>query len=109
MGDFVFRYWIEALFGTIVAILTCMCKKLADKSRMEKQKYEALERGLMALLHGQIIRSYHFCMSNGWIDVDDLATFISMCEEYTNLGGNGAVNHLKENVKGLPIRESYSK
>lgn len=106
--NFIQRYWIEVMFGAIVAILTWICKKFSNRIKYEKLKYDSLERGLKALLHGQIVRSYHFCMHNGWIDVDDLATFLNMCEEYSNLGGNGAVLHLKESVKKLPIKETYA-
>ncbi len=104
--DFIAKYWIEAAFGAIVAILTWLCKKLADRVKYEKQKYEALEKGLMALLRERIVQSYHWHMGHGWIETDDLAAFLDLCDQHHNLGGNGTAARLRADVEKLPVKDA---
>ena len=53
MWDWIGKYWLEALFGTIIAGLSAAYAHLAKRFKAEKKKNEAIEDGLRGLLQVQ--------------------------------------------------------
>ena len=105
MWDFVVKYWLEFLFGLIVAGLGWGYRNLAKRFRAEREKNEAIENGLRDILRIQILDSYDKCVENGRkITVSRKDAIDSAYKSYHALGGNGTITKLVEEVKRLPTR-----
>ena len=65
MWEWVGKYWLEALFGLIVAGLSAGYARLAKKLQKERAKNVAIENGLKGILRIQIIDTYDKCVANG--------------------------------------------
>ncbi len=99
MIDFIFRYWIEVLFGLAIAGLSYLYKKL--EKRYKEQ--EAIKDGLVAILHDRLCQSCLYFMSKDEIGLTELKNIERMYNAYHNLGGNGTGTELYERVKELKI------
>ena len=59
MAEFIIRYWLEALFGVILAILGLMYGYLTKKFKKLFQEYAAIKLGNVAMLRDRIIQEYN--------------------------------------------------
>jgi len=87
MWDFVLKYWLEVLFGVVVAGLSAAYARLAAKFRKEKAKNKAIEQGLRGILRIQILDTYEKCVADGnHISVSRKDAVVSIYQSYTALG-----------------------
>lgn len=63
--EFVVKYWMQEVFGLIVLGLSVGYARLAKKFKKERQKNQAMETGMSAMLRLQIIDTYEKCVANG--------------------------------------------
>lgn len=64
MPEWITKYWIQWVFGLIVAGLSAGYARLAKKLKKERAKNIAIENGLKGILRIQIIDTYDKCVSN---------------------------------------------
>lgn len=100
MLEFIIKYWLEFLFGLVIAILTYLIKKISNLHKKEK----AIENGVQALLRNELIRRYREYETKGEITILDKENIEHLFEEYKNLGGNGTVAKMYEEMLELPIK-----
>ena len=100
MVEFIIKYWVEFLFGVVVSILTYLMKKIATLHNKEK----AIENGVQALLRNELIRRYREYETKGEITILDKENIEHLFKEYKNLGGNGTVAQMYEEMLELPIK-----
>ena len=100
MVEFIIKYWVEFLFGLIVSILTYLIKKIATLHNKEK----SIENGVQALLRNELIRRYREYEIKGEITILDKENIEHLFTEYKNLGGNGTVAQMYEEMLELPIK-----
>lgn len=109
MLEWIARYWLEVLFSCITGFLFFCIKKLYDnqKSSEQRQKLmqEANNKGTEALLRDRLFAAYNHYYERGWITVHGLESVNRMYEAYHNLGGNGTVSRLVEQLRELPVRD----
>lgn len=87
MWDFILKYWLEFVFGLIVAGLTTAYGRLEKKFKAEKKKNAAIETGLRGILRIQILDSYDRCIANGRkISVSRKDAIVSIYQSYCALG-----------------------
>lgn len=101
MVEFVVKYWLQCLFGTVTAGLAWGYKKLA--ARIKEQ--DAVKDGVLAILHDRLFQAGRFYISQGHIALDELKNIEYLYNSYHNLGGNGTGTEIWERIKSLPIRE----
>ena len=91
MWDFILKYWLEFLFGVIVAALSASYASLVRKFRAERKKNAAIENGLRGILRIQILDTYDRCVADGrTISVSRKDAIVSIYQSYIALGdGNG--------------------
>lgn len=65
MWDFIVKYWLEFVFGLIVASLSAAYAHLAKKFKAERAKNLAIENGLKGILRIEILDTYDKCVANG--------------------------------------------
>ena len=87
MWDFIVRYWLEFVFGIIVAGLSGAYAHLAKKFKAERAKNAAIENGLRGILRIQILDTYERCVANGnKISISRKDAVVSIYQSYVALG-----------------------
>ena len=104
MPDWITKYWIEWIFGILCAGLMLAYTKLADKVKRETREREALQNGMRALLRRQIIEDCRRVIAAGSVDPETRDTILDMYGSYADLGGNGTVTHIKDEMMALPTK-----
>ena len=87
MWEFVAKYWMEVIFGLIVAGLSAAYGRLEKKFKAEKAKNAAIESGLRGILRIQILDTYDRCVDNGRkISISRKDAIVSIYQSYCALG-----------------------
>ena len=81
MVEWIAKYWLEVLFSGLLTGLGFIVKLM-----WQRQAY------------------YHY-IERGWITLHGLEAAEKMYTEYHNLGGNGTVTKLMEDLRELPVRD----
>lgn len=119
MPEWVVKYWIEWVFGLIIAGLGWAVKHLAGKVKAEraarealeeqqKQETEAIKDGMKSLLRRQILEDCKRVSADGYCGATMRDTITAMYEAYTALGGNGTVKDAVTEVRELPMNRRES-
>lgn len=97
MWDFILKYWLEFLFGIIVAGLSAAYASLVRKFKKERSKNAAIESGLRGILRIQILDTYDRCVAAGKkISVSRKDAIVSIYQSYAALG-----EHVDDTIKQL--------
>ena len=100
MLEFIIKYWIEFVFGIVISALTYLINKIKKLHIREK----AVENGVQALLRNELIRRYREYEVKGEITILDKENMEHLFREYQNLGGNGTVAQMYEEILNLPTK-----
>lgn len=98
MWDFILRYWVEVVFSGVLFLFGLGFKKFNRKLKEQ----EAIKGGVQAILRDRIISSYNQYMEKGYCPIYARDNVTKLYEQYHNLGGNGTVTHLVEELENLP-------
>lgn len=93
----IITYIVPLILGTTIGFISTKLKK-------NKNKEEAIELGVQALLRNELIRRYREYEAKGEISILDKENMEAMFEQYKNLGGNGTVKHMMDEMLSLPIK-----
>lgn len=77
---------------------------LGTKLKKNKKKDLAIEAGVQALLRNEIIRRYREFEIKGEISILDKENLEEMFKQYENLGGNGTVKNMMDELLGLKTK-----
>jgi hypothetical protein len=105
MPDWIQKYWVEVIFGGIVALLTALYKKLSSKVHKQLCDSKSVKDGTQALLRNEIIKEYDKYIERGYIPIYAKENVTSMYEAYHALGGNGTITKLMDELKELPTKK----
>lgn len=106
MWDFILKYWLEFVFGLIVAGLSAAYAHLAKRFKAEKKKNEAIENGLRGILRIQILDTYDRCLADGGrISVSRKDAVVSIYQSYCALGDSvdDTIKQLYEEIVHMAI------
>jgi hypothetical protein len=104
MFEFIVTYWLEALFTLLCSIFAFLFKRLFKRIKENRERQNAVEAGLQALLRNELIKSYREYEAKGEISILDKENMEHMFTEYENLGGNGTVAQMFKEILSLPIK-----
>ena len=93
----ILSYLIPASLGAGIGFLSSKLKK-------NKAKEKAVEEGVQALLRNELVREYREYKAKGELSILDKDNIEAMFKQYKNLGGNGTVKHLVEEILELPTK-----
>ena len=105
MIDFIAKYWLEALFGSILAGLGTAFSFLSKRVSKRIEEQEAIKLGMQALLRDRIISAYNHYMDKGCCPIYARENVRRLYEQYHNLGGNGTVTGLMDSLMELPTEK----
>lgn len=103
MWEFIAKYWLETVFGLIVAGLTAGVTRINKKLKEEKVRNQAIENGVRDILRMQILDTYERCKVVGTITVSRKDAIDSAYQSYHALGGNGTITQVHNELMGMPI------
>ena len=105
MREWLIQYWLEALFGLMIAGGGCALRILYGKIKESDTRQKAVENGIQALLRDRLVQSYYHYSEREWITMHGLEACEKMYKEYHNLGGNGMVTKLMDDIRELPVKD----
>ncbi len=108
MHEFIVKYWVEALFGLVLAFLGWLYRKLAKRVKETRVKQTAIEEGMQALLRDRIIQAYNHYTDKGFCPIYGMENVESLYNAYHTLGGNGAITNIYNKLKQLPTEPPAS-
>ena len=76
-----------------------------EKEEKTEQREKALEDGVVCLLRKELIADYEKWTSRGFITSTALNNGLLMYDAYKALGGNGMIDHMKEEIERLHIED----
>lgn len=100
MNEFLFQTYMVAL----PIILTTVLGYVVWILKQQKKDRDANSKGTMLLLKVQLIEYHAEWTTRGYVTRHGIDNFIEMYNAYHELGGNGMITHLKEDVEKLPIK-----
>lgn len=93
----ILSYLIPTILGAILGFI-------ATKFKKNKKKDLAIEQGVQALLRNEIIRRYREFETKGEISILDQENLDEMFVQYQNLGGNGTVKKMMNDLYELKTK-----
>ena len=105
MPEWITKYWVEWVFGVLIAGITWVVRRLGKRLKTAQQENEALRDGMRSLLRAKIIEKSERALKDGWCGTRLRDTINDMYESYHALGGNGVVQGVVEQVMRLPAIE----
>lgn len=115
MPEWIVKYWVEWVFGLVIAGMGWILKRLNAKLKREKEAREelakraaaenqALKDGMKSLLRRQILIDCEAAQKRGWCDSTSKGTIQIMYDAYHGLGGNDVVTaSVRQVIDELPI------
>ena len=97
IAQIILSYLIPTLLGGVLGFI-------ATKLKKNKKKDLAIELGVQALLRNEIIRRYRELETKGEISILDQENLDEMFEQYKNLGGNGTVKKMMNDLYELKTK-----
>ena len=93
----IIRWLVPFILGTIATSIISIIKK-------DRSKDKAIENAVQALLRNELIRRYREYKVKGEMTILDKENIEHMFEEYKNLGGNGTVKELMDELLEVPTK-----
>lgn len=75
-----------------------------EKKKAHEERETALENGVVCLLRVRLLECHSRCMKDGYITAHNLQSWLMMYKAYKDLGGNGMVDHMEEEIQELPLK-----
>lgn len=97
----IIKWAIPFFLGTI---MTAIINHIKNKYSKDKKKDKAIENAVQALLRNELIRRYREYKIKGQMTILDKENIEHMYNEYKNLGGNGTVKELMDELFEVPIK-----
>lgn len=101
MLSFIMEYWLEFAFGIIITILGSILKYMYHN-------FLAMKLGMQAILRNDIIDLYNKCVARepkAYIRLYEITNLEAMYQQYHNLGGNGTITNLYNDLLDLPTEK----
>ena len=93
----------------LVFILQAVIRENAKLKRERERKQElrdaALENGVVCLLRKELIQDFEKWIAKGYITSKALEHWSLMYDAYKSLGGNGMIDHMKDEIEHLHIND----
>ena len=95
--------------GILVYLLQSMIKenrRLKTEKEEARSKHEtAMENGMVCVLRKHLMDEHDIWTAKGYITSHALENGLAMYRAYKDLGGNGMIDHMEDEIQELPIRD----
>jgi len=107
MKEWFIRYWLESIFGVILAVLGAYFRKKFKEQESIKREQDAIKLGVQALLRDRIVQSYNYYMEKRHCPIYAMDNINALYCQYHALGGNGTITELVDKLKDLPTKNEF--
>ena len=97
IGETILKWLITFFLGGIIGFI-------GTKLKSENKKNKALFNAVQAILRDRLIEKYRIFKSKGEMTILDKENLEHLYTEYINLGGNGTVKELYEDLNEIDIK-----
>lgn len=104
IGETILKWAITFILGTIIGYIGTRLKKEKEKNTKNIKKEKIKEQALQALLRDRLIEKYRHFKQLGEMTILDKENIDHLYTEYRNLGGNGTVKELYEDMGDIEIK-----
>lgn len=102
MLDFIRNYWLQTLFGLVVAGFSYLFKKAFSRMKKEFSEQKNIKAGVVALLQDRLYQSCTHYIKQGYCPLNDRTPIESMYKAYASLNGNGVGKQVFDEFLKLP-------
>lgn len=102
MFDFTNQYLIDLLFGVMLAGMIFHMRKFFAKLEKSRKDTADVQEGIKCMLRDRIVGNYEKCIVAGVCSLYLRENLADMYDAYKALGGNGAIDHLMDELNALP-------
>ena len=96
---------LQIVLGTVIpTAIGAILGFLGTKLKKNKNKDKAIEEAVHALLRNELIRRYREYKAKGEMTILDRENIEAMFKQYKNLGGNGTVKELMDELLEVPTK-----
>lgn len=99
------EHWLHFLLTALTTGLSAIVLNLRKKFIKQQNRERATEQGVKALLRNEIIKTYNHYMDKGYMPIHERDNLGNLYDQYKNLGGNGTIPALIDELLELPVRE----
>lgn len=99
------EYWLVAVMGGVLYLFKKYMKDLDAKFDKFIMENTAMKSGIQAVLRDRIIQSHKYLIDKGIANVEDRDNIFNMYEQYHQLGANGVIDGLMDDICELPVRK----
>ncbi|MEG2283715.1 MAG: hypothetical protein RSB99_03715 [Bacilli bacterium] len=104
MLDFILKYWIQILFGSLISLAGVIFKQLNNY----RLKVNEMQNGIRVILKLKISEYYEKVSNKKCITMYEKELITEAYDNYHNLGGNGFIEELMENINLIPVKNDCS-
>ena len=94
--QFITKWWIELILGGIATAAIGLYRKATKRQK-------AIENGVRDMLRLTILDNYERCKTTGVISVSRKDAIDSAYQSYHELGGNGVITQVHDEIMKMPI------
>lgn len=76
-----------------------------EKDDARDKRDKAMQNGMVCVLRKHLMDEHETWMTKGYITSHALENGIAMYRAYKDLGGNGMIDHMDEEIRELPIKD----
>lgn len=80
-------------------------KMKREKEERDSKRNSAVENGLVCILRKHLMDEHETWTQKEYITPKALESGLLMYKAYKDLGGNGMIDHMEEEIQELPIRD----
>lgn len=96
---------ITIVTSLVISFLTYIIISLYRAFKKVKSYVLAIGNGVKVTLSDRIYQAHKFHMKNGFCSFNDLKHSEELYKQYHDLGGNGTITKLMEDIRALPTHE----
>lgn len=97
------------LVFVLQAVLRENHKLKCEREKKQEAEEAALKEGVLCLLRVKLIEYHAKYMESGFISSNAYQNWMLMYKAYKALGGNGLIDHMKEEIESLHIGNHLNK
>lgn len=102
--DIVVRWFVPFALGGIIAFLKSKLDEALKQNKQKEDRSVIIENAVQSLLRDRLIDKYRHYKSVGEMTILDKENIDHLYNEYLNLGGNGTVKELFDDLKDVDIK-----
>ncbi|MEG0994513.1 MAG: hypothetical protein RSE91_00885 [Bacilli bacterium] len=105
MIDFIFKYWIQIIFGFLISLLSLGLKRVAKY----KKKFDNMQVGIQVILKTKIMELYDRLIVKDCITLHEKELLLDLYHTYKNLDGNSFIDSLIVDIDEIPTKSECYK